>query len=634
MLAKMTRALRPQRGGRLPLALLALVVAGGVTAAVTDASASTGGLRFAQAGHWFAQSNGKGEGSVFRVNGSTGAVDGEVKLYAMDEAGTQVVQGETSGYVIGKKDGARFGKSTLTVDETFPLPSGERAVPLEVKGGPYLVYREQGRVVRMGGEDPVSIAVGAALGDPVATSDGTLWLLRKDTNGLCYLRPGTEVVNCRANAPAGHLGALTVVGRQAVFVDTDSDTFTSVGEGGLGRPVRIGRDLTAEARVGAADLAGRVAVVEPGANNRLHLLDASGLSAGRLSAAPPIPLPAGDYAAPAAGRDAVVLLDRSNNKVLTFDRDGRQRGTHQVPKEGNQDTELTRGQDQRVYVAGGAGKRVLVIGENGRADAVPLIGKIDKNDGPPVRPPAETTNQPTGGTSTGSPRPASDPPSRGSGGTNAVPRTEERTRTQTPSGTSGDVRPPANPPSPPGRPPGLRATASGSTITVSWKAATANGATVGGYRVTWSGGSSGSRTVGGGSRQTKLTGLTRGKTYRITVAAQNSAGRGTAASTSIRLPAPAATRSVTVSRGGPAEHGDDCVAPDCRFIKVVVRGFPPNTDVDIDVFSEDWGDFNPGAHRNTDDKGNLTVDDRFPYNGTGGAVWVTANGLESNHVSW
>ena len=65
----------------------------------------------------------------------------------------------------------------------------------------------------------------------------------------------------------------------------------------------------------------------------------------------------------------------------------------------------------------------------------------------------------------------------------------------------------------------------------------------------------------------------------------------------------------------------------------MVRGFAPNTDVDIDVFSTKWGEFNPGVHRTTDSNGNLTVSNKFPYNGTGGAVYVTANGLESNRLS-
>jgi hypothetical protein len=67
----------------------------------------------------------------------------------------------------------------------------------------------------------------------------------------------------------------------------------------------------------------------------------------------------------------------------------------------------------------------------------------------------------------------------------------------------------------------------------------------------------------------------------------------------------------------------------------VIRGFAPNTDVDIDVWSTKWDEFNEGVHRTTDAKGNLTVDDQFPYNGTGGSVYVTANGLESNRLaSW
>jgi hypothetical protein len=184
-------------------------------------------------------------------------------------------------------------------------------------------------------------------------------------------------------------------------------------------------------------------------------------------------------------------------------------------------------------------------------------------------------------------------------------------------------------------PPGVKATVSGGTIRVTWKAAKANGATVSGYRVAWSasGGKSGSSIRSGGSRSYSITGLTRGKTYTISVAAQNKAGRGAARSVKAKTPAPAATRSVRVSRGASTTHGSDCTAPRCAFIKVVVRGFPPNTDVDIDVWSTEWGEFNAGVHRDTDANGNLTISNQFPYNGTGGSVYVTANGLESNRLS-
>jgi hypothetical protein len=185
-------------------------------------------------------------------------------------------------------------------------------------------------------------------------------------------------------------------------------------------------------------------------------------------------------------------------------------------------------------------------------------------------------------------------------------------------------------------PPRVRASARTSSIAVSWGAAAGNGATVSGYRITWATGSGATRSVtrSGGSRSTTLTGLTKGASYRITVAAQNSAGRGVAASVRATVPKPAATPTVTVSRGATTTYDHGCNPPECAFIKVTMRGFKPNTSYQIDPHASTWGTFNPGASLSTDSKGNLTVSHHFPFNGVGQRVWVTVGSLESNHLLW
>lgn len=641
MLARVTsrllRVLRPRRGGRLPLILLALVVAAGVTAAVTDASASSGGLRFAQLGHWIAQPK---ENTVFHVNGN-GAVDAKFRAEGMDSEDTQVVQGDTAGYVLGGNRAVRFGKSTLEVEEGYKLQApanGEEPVALEAKGGPYYVYPEQGRIVRFGGDDPVTIPAGPGgpLGTPVVTPDGTLWLQHRDSNGLCLLTPEAEQVDCRASAPAGHAGSLTVVGKQAVFVDTDADTFTPVDGNGLGRPVRIGRDLPADAKIATADMSGRVAVLDPGAS-QMHIVDATGLGQGRVSADISVTLPPGKYETPVAGRDAVVLLDNQGKSVRTFDRDGRQQREGLLPKD-KQTTRLSRGEDQRVYVEGSQGDQVYVVGDRGRLDKVTPPAPAGKDDRRPVPPPGETTPPANPGPTVNGPTQQSANRPRNQGTTTTPPnRPTGRTQNQAPADPPPNRPTPqrtttTNPPSPPGLPPGLRATVSGGNIRVSWGAAKENGSAVTGYRVTWSGGSSGSRTVGRNTRSTTLSGLTRAKNYKITVAAQNAAGRGTAASTRVLLPAAATSRSVRVSRGGGTTHSPDCNRPDCAWIKTEIRGFPPNSSMDIDIYSSRWGRFN-GVKLTTNEKGYLMVDDRFAYNGSGGTIWATVNGVSSNRLS-
>ncbi|MEV6491761.1 hypothetical protein AB0M20_24590, partial [Actinoplanes sp. NPDC051633] len=376
---RLLRALRPRRGGRLPLALLAAACAIAVTAAVSDATAAPPGLRFAQIGHWIASPS---QDSVFHVNGPSGSVDAEVEVQGLEQ-GSEVVQGDTSGYVVGRSTVTEFDKSSLSVESTMNLPTGEEPVTVEAKGGPYLVFREAGNVVRLGGGDPRTIPAGRGLGVPVVTPDGSLWLQRTDGNVICELEFDADRVSCPGNAPPGHTGALTVVGRQPVFVDTQNDTLNPVEEGGLGRPVKIGVDLPANARIATSDVDGRIAVVDDSART-LHLVDGAG------AAAPlEVPLPDGEFDAPAAGRGSVVLLDRRGNKVHTYDGKGRPQQVTDVRPEAGE-PHLSRGEDRRVYVDGGEGKHVLVVGDDGRAAQVPLVATRDQDQSrPPVPPPAE-----------------------------------------------------------------------------------------------------------------------------------------------------------------------------------------------------------------------------------------------------
>ncbi|MCA2218170.1 fibronectin type III domain-containing protein [Jidongwangia harbinensis] len=645
--SQLIRALRPRRGGRLPLALLVAVGAVGVTAAVSDAGTAPPGLRFAQIGHWIAS---PAQGTVFHVNGASRTVDAQARVDGMDR-GSQVVQGPTSGYVVSKDKILEFGKSSLAVEQSMTPPTGEQPVAVEAKGGPYLVYREAGTVVRLGGGEPATIPAGRGLGQPVVTPDGTLWLQRTDSNVLCLLTADTDRLSCPASAPVGHTGALSVVGRQAVFVDTRDDTLTPVSAGGLGRATKAGVDLPADAKIAGADVGGRIAVVDPSAG-RLHLVDGSGVRDGRAGRPLTRELPAGEYAPPAAGRSSVVLLDLRGNTVRTYDREGRPQRVTAVPPEAGE-ARLGRGEDQRVYVDGGEGRHVLVVGDDGSAGAVPLIGTPTSGAAP--RPQAPPTEKPAGPATPRPPTPAAGPPAPGAPRPQVETPTRDRaprrpatadrprSRTTRPSGATArppraTARPPratATPPSRPGMPRGLAASAQGTTIRVTWRAAAANGAAVTGYRVTWtaaSGGGGGTVNRSGGSRSATLTGLTRGVSYRITVAAQNSAGRGAAATTRATVPRPA--RSVTVSRGRTTSHSDDCTPPDCAYIRVEMRGFAPNRSYQIEVFSSEWGNFNPGARLRTDRSGTLIVSDRFPFNGVGQRVWVTVDGLESNHYRW
>jgi hypothetical protein len=638
------RVLRPGRRGRLPLVLVVGSSLVAVTAAVSGAATTPPGVRLAQAGHWFAS---PAEDLIYHVNGSARTVDARARIDGM-EPDSQVVQGDTVGYVVGRTQILEFGKSTLTVEQTLTAPAGERPVAVEAKGGPYLVYRETGTVVRLG-PTPRTIPAGPPLGEPVVTPDGTLWLQRTDTNVLCRLRPDADVLSCSAAAPPGHAGALTVVGDRAVFVDTDTDTLSPVTADGLGRPTAAGVDLPADAGVAAAAVHGRVAVLDRG-QQRMHLIDAGPVGSGRPAAAPvSVALPAGSYVTPSAGRSSVVLLDQQHRSVLTYDKDGRRQSVTPVPPESG-DSRLSRGPDDRVYVEGGEGRQVLVVDDRGRARTVPPAGAGIRSGSRTPQPPEEPStppdqpstppDQPTTPPATAPVQPpASQLPGARPGTAGAPPAGAGPARPVPGSTATGNPQQTreAVPASPPGLPPSARARADGDTIVVSWDAAAPNGATVTGYRVTWAPASSGggeSATRSGTSRSATLTGITKGVAYRITVAAENSAGRGPAATVRATVPKPAPARTITVSRGETTSHDDDCLPPECAFIRVEMRGFEPNTKYQLEPYSSGWGNFNPGARLSTDADGNLTARHRFPFNGVGQRVWVVVEGLESNRLLW
>jgi hypothetical protein len=87
-----------------------------------------------------------------------------------------------------------------------------------------------------------------------------------------------------------------------------------------------------------------------------------------------------------------------------------------------------------------------------------------------------------------------------------------------------------------------------------------------------------------------------------------------------------------VTKGSPATY-DGCEEPDCALMRVELRGFQPNTDYEVEVFSDNPGYRNPGRGVTTDAQGNK-VFEAFHFESVGYHVWVVVDGIESNHYRW
>ncbi|MCP2328724.1 hypothetical protein HDA40_007231 [Hamadaea flava] len=353
---------------RVAIAAVATLCAAIVGFAVTGHAPASPGPQFVQDGHWVYSDESQ---AAYHVDGATARVDAQVSVPS-DEPGSQVTQGEQSGYVVQRSRITMFSKATLGVEGSSTPPATEQPVILEVAGGPYLVYRNAGQVVRLG--DPAAtVAAGGPLSRPAATGDGTVWLHRIDSGSLCSLMRSADRLVCHAQIEQGHAGGLTVVDDQAVLVDTTSDTLRTIGERGLGEPVAIGSDLPSSAYIASSAATDRLAVVDPD-HARLILLDTAGLH--NRPAAKPIvaDLPRdGRFGEPMATANVIALIDQNTDEVLTFDRTGAPTGRAKVPAGTRLTTTATptsgddgaprllRGDDGRIYVDSPDGSHVLVV---------------------------------------------------------------------------------------------------------------------------------------------------------------------------------------------------------------------------------------------------------------------------------
>ncbi|MFD9889424.1 fibronectin type III domain-containing protein [Amycolatopsis sp. NPDC059027] len=497
---------------RLAIALLVTACLVLIGVAVSGRAPMPAGLQFVQVGHWVYSSELQ---SALHIDGGTSQVDARASVPGAEQ-GSQVAQGERSGYVVERSRITMFDKSTLSVENAATPPATETPAVLEAVGGPYLVYRNAGQIVRLG--DPTAtVPAGGPLSPPVVTSAGTLWVHRIDNGSVCELPRGATRLACPAQLPPGHGGLLALVDDQPVLLDITADTLSVIGKDGLGEPVGIGVKLPPSAQVANTSVDGRLAVADP-ERNQLHLIDTAGLAGKRPASKPvSVELPKdGRFAGPVATTHVVAMVDETRNEVRTYDSTGSLKSTKKVPGKGDR-ARLAHGEDNRIYVDSADGSHVLVVnGDNGSVVEV-AVDEQARNQTTSAAPPA---SQPADNPQPPAQPPASPPPSRQSA-------------------------PPVAAATPPGAPRNVSASAGNGAATVSWGAAPENGARITAYHLSWPGGST---TVGGSARSATVNGLTAGTSYTITVVAENSAGRGAGAGARVLIQGPpAGAPSVTVN---------------------------------------------------------------------------------------
>ncbi len=505
---------------RLPTLVGSVLVVVAVAAvAMLTVGAANPAVAFQQTGHWVFN---RAENSAVHVDSGTRAVDARVAVPGAPQNPVFTLQGQRQGFLVGRQALTVFGKSTLTVESSLPTGQTELPIGIETVGGPYLVYRQAGTIVRLG-LPPLSIQVGAPVDRPISTDDGTVWLRRPDNGAICALRHEATAVDCASQTAPGATGALAVLGDVPTFVDTSRDAAQAVARDT--GPVALGTDLPDTALIGDRDTHGRLPVVLL-APNRLLLADTGGVAEARAGGAPvSVALGDGTFSSPIAADGVVAVLEQTHNRLQTFAVDGRLLATFDLPADAGPSL-MTRGADGHIYIDDADGAATDIVGADGTVTSIKTGAPRTAVSAPApdaavlVPPPPQVPSPPRGPTIPGDQTPN---PSGGGG-----------------SDGSGDKPPPTPIP---GAPTDVRAQAqAGGAVTVSWTAPDPGGPGLQ-YTVTGSDGSTHNSTA----RSVRLTDLTPGQQYTFTVTATNAAGPG---------PASEPSNPVTVAVGPPGAPTD------------------------------------------------------------------------------
>lgn len=450
----------------------------------------------------------KRDNHFLHVDGATATVDRSTSLRGHDgiKTATIVTQGKDRLIVETPQGIWQVDETTIEVLRTDPVRAAAAAKELPGPGATVLVYASDSKIARIpediSGTQILTLPYG--IRSAARQSDDTLWQITSD-GAICSIPPPKHrTPRCAGSiASSGALdGALVITGDRPLYVAPSHRVAAWVGPDGLGRIIRLPDEVDASARVNAWNGDSELTLVMPGT----HRLMIARVGESSLTHVRWTTLDAADYLAPVSTDDAVGLVDKSGQHVVSVDKHDlshRQRGKPVGPNPHG-----TLKPDGYAYITG----------DGPYADVISPFGDIATvSMGDPDR----------------------RTPDRKS------PQQHEKRRPPA-------QRPIVTKPTPPGAPSPVTATAGDASAHVAWGEAPANGAAVTRYVIEWTGadGSRGTTALGSDARSASIGNLVNGVAYTIAVRAVNAVGSGPAADAPPVVPAadlPPAPRAVVAA---------------------------------------------------------------------------------------
>ena len=406
-----------------------------------------------------------------------------------------LIETPTELVVVSPGQVERMPKGTTDATRIQPAPAQEMAVPAGgvPRGGVY-TYQSTGQIAI--GPD-VTAHVTAPVGDVVTDLHDVVWA--EAGNELCRIEPTSGKQqprpSCEKHGSDPRSGTFVVIDTEVYYVTAQMDTMALATEHGLAAAKSLGVDLPSDAVFTTFAKQRMFAAFLPTSYEVVLFSTEDGVKPIRRK------VPPGSYRTIALGDGFFVLVDHAIGAAVIGDLVSG--GIRTVPLRADaklaEPSLKTMGD---VFIEKDGGDRVYKITRT---------SVVEYDTGRAAREAAKKEEQPR---ASASPKPTDSPSTRPTGGPSR--------------------------PAPPGAPAPAFAAPGDASATVMWTRPDANGADIRYYLVEWSSGTDrGSvRVAGGGSTDTRISGLANGVPYVFSVRAVNDRGPGAPAATAPVTPTP------------------------------------------------------------------------------------------------